>query len=237
MHKPKGTVETRGTPSGVRTQGRTPVAVAAEKSEAAALARQREQWAAIKRMFSNAEKGKWGRVLSEINKENINERDGRGRTLLMLAASQGEYVVAQKLVLSGSDVNLEDNYGRSALRYALRHDHPKVALLFKAHGANWKEDLYKVVDGGRALMVQAMRKTLGATDADIEEAEARCSKGRSSAMGRRVRRISGEANALQELTVMFQPEPANSAKVGHAQGTESPDAPKPKEKHTGFLGC
>ena len=189
-------------------------------------------------LFDVAKKGKWGTVMSEVTKDNINERDVRGMTLLMVAAEQGEYTIVQRLVRNGAHKNAIDNYEKSALTHALLNEHNKVAELLQELNTNWKFDLYVAVRDRRKVLVDLMREVLGATDEDVARAEAECDPERGPALSHMVRRIGGEANAQQDLTVALQPEEVGTARRHSSKVVEPGSAPTaPKKPHTGFRGC
>ncbi len=214
------------------------IAAAAER-----LAKQKKGGAAEKNektraLFDVAKEGKWGTVMSEVTKDNINERDVRGMTLLMVAAEQGEYAIVRRLVKNGAQKDATDDYEKSALTHALLNEHNKVAELLQELDTNWKFDLYVAVRDRRKMLVMTMKEVLGATDEDVARAEAECDPKRGPALSHRVQRVGGEANAQQDLTVALQPSRVGTARRDDSKVVEPGSAPTaPKKPHIGFRGC
>jgi ankyrin repeat protein/L-ascorbate metabolism protein UlaG (beta-lactamase superfamily) len=63
-----------------------------------------------------------------------------GRTMLHLAAINGDSVMAQLLLDHGAEVGPEDESGRTPLYYAVRYANPTVASLLKAQGATLPDE-------------------------------------------------------------------------------------------------
>jgi len=59
----------------------------------------------------------------------VNEKDGRGRTALLLAAVAGHKDVAELLISHGADVNLSNDYGWTPLHFAASRGHEDVAKI------------------------------------------------------------------------------------------------------------
>ena len=64
----------------------------------------------------------------------VNHRDNRGRTALMLNPDKD---VAKELLKAGADLNLEDNEGNTALHYALREYAESAARYLVKKGADY----------------------------------------------------------------------------------------------------
>lgn len=68
----------------------------------------------------------------------VNRRDSRGRTALIIAADENCYKDAIKqLVLAGADIDAADKSGRTALHYALRYGSQDVARYLIKKGADY----------------------------------------------------------------------------------------------------
>jgi ankyrin repeat protein len=61
----------------------------------------------------------------------VTDKDGRGETLLMSAASGGITETVKVLLAHGADVNAKDNAGRTALKYT---DHPECSAILSQYG-------------------------------------------------------------------------------------------------------
>lgn len=61
-------------------------------------------------------------------KEELDWRDGQGRTALMCAALRGDHKTALALKLAGADVTLTDPDGRKAVHLAALHGHGTVLV-------------------------------------------------------------------------------------------------------------
>ncbi|MBD3397732.1 hypothetical protein GF412_01215 [Candidatus Micrarchaeota archaeon] len=228
-------------PKGELSVHRNPVAAAAETFALRRRIRGRKE-KETREMFSAAKKKKWGTVLSRANRDNINERGPHGMTLLMEAASQGEYVVVQRLVQSGAYKRSEDDLGRTAIAHALLNSHNDVAKLINSLGASWERDLLLAVRDRRVMLVKSMQEALGVTQEDIDNAEAQCDPGRGPALGSAVRKVSGEALAQHELTVMFQPKGGAGAESKGSGPSPGENKGKKKPRDTvnyspGHHGC
>lgn len=66
-----------------------------------------------------------------LGDRSVDLRDDDGSTLLMIAAKQGNIVLAEYLITSGCDVELEDDNGKTAYDYAVKHGHTEIAELLK----------------------------------------------------------------------------------------------------------
>ena len=221
--------------------GKNPIAAVAEK-----FAKQKSGDAAEKNektraLFAAAKKGKWGTVMSEVNKDNINERDVRGMTLLMVAAEQGEYTLVHRLVRNGAHKNAIDDYERSALTHALLNGHSKVAKLIQDMDTNWKFDLYVAVRDRRKMLVMTMKEVLGATGEDIAAAEEKAKDEPERGLSRKTRRVSSTGMDVHELEIMFQSTGDTEKRVAE----KKPEETKGKSKgakggpdyNPGTLGC
>ena len=62
---------------------------------------------------------------------NLNARDDKGQTPLILAASRGHRAICSLLLLAGADPDLRDDTGHDALEIAVRCKHSEVAELLK----------------------------------------------------------------------------------------------------------
>jgi ankyrin repeat protein len=62
--------------------------------------------------------------------------EGSGRNLLHLATLKGYGDIATLLVDNGVDIDATDNFGKTALQYASKYGHKKIADLLKAKGAD-----------------------------------------------------------------------------------------------------
>lgn len=216
---------------------RNPVAAAAEAFEL----KRKIQWERVKKtkeIFSAAKEKKWGTALSMVNKNNINEHGPHGITLLMEAAAQGELAVMQRLVRNGAFKGAEDDFGRSAITHALLNSHPEAAKLLQKLGASWARDLYFAVRDRRVLLAKSIQETFGISDENVAELEFSMDPNRGPALGKGVEKISGEANALRELTVLFQPENIkNAAKLASSKVPEKTGDPLPGKTRVSFRGC
>lgn len=68
----------------------------------------------------------------------VNRRDNRGRTALIIAASEHCYKdTLKELVRAGADVNVADKDGKTALHYALRYGSQDVARYLVKKGADY----------------------------------------------------------------------------------------------------
>jgi len=65
----------------------------------------------------------------------VNARDTRGQTVLMVAAYYGHNALLSLLLERGADPNLSDARGETALTKALRHRHAEAARLLRGAGA------------------------------------------------------------------------------------------------------
>ncbi len=194
--------------TGNRNSGETgnPVIKAAKSVERSSRSVGEDRAKFMKLMFEGANKGKWHGVLSLVHPKSVNERDGHGRTLIMLAAAQGEMDAVEKLVDKGADVNLWDSCGRTALMHALRNEQHEVAKWLKENGADWKADLEVLVMDRRKMMIFSMIDVLGVTGDDVAEAEAKFDPKRGPALSHRVRRLIGsDSGAVMGLELLSVP--------------------------------
>lgn len=71
------------------------------------------------------------------NGADVDTRDSRGRSLLLLAITGKKAKIARILVASGADVNLQDQQLDSAFLYAGANGQTEFVKLFLAHGARF----------------------------------------------------------------------------------------------------
>jgi hypothetical protein len=91
----------------------------------------------------------------------LEARDEKGLTALMLAAKKGYADIVSALVKAGALVTLGDGYGATALFYAAKGGHVEVVKILLAHGAakgeeNFKELFVSAVFKGNNEMVKAL---------------------------------------------------------------------------------
>ena len=70
---------------------------------------------------------------------NINQKDEKGNTLLILAALHGHNTIVKNLLEKGADVNEKNNKGNTALHYAISQKYFSLADILTKFGA--KEDI------------------------------------------------------------------------------------------------
>jgi len=209
-----------------RQQGDGKTIVAAHKAlearNRANAAEKRELTSLRFRIAKSGDKENWKAVLLTLDEDCVNDRDIDGKTLIMVAAMQGNLDVVKKLAEFGAHKGLIDNYERSALAYAIRGGHSETAQwLFE--NTNWKHDLYLAV---RDKWVGGIRKfrELGATQEDVDAAEAKCDPNRGSPVAHRVRWIGDASEMVQELELLpvsRQKTPATPSKPPESGGEES----------------
>ena len=68
-----------------------------------------------------------------------NEKDDRGMTPLMTAASKGQTNIIQALLVRGADVNAANHKGMTSLMFASMEGKVDVVKLLVTHGANINE--------------------------------------------------------------------------------------------------
>lgn len=66
---------------------------------------------------------------------NLNLRDGRGNTILILAASYGNLELVQTLVKAGADLHIQNKDGKTALDVAIRNENTSVVNYLLANQA------------------------------------------------------------------------------------------------------
>jgi len=77
-----------------------------------------------------------GKAISFIEKSNdVNAKDGRGRSPLDYAAMAGSKEVAELLIAKGADINERERIGRTPLWWANRRGHKEIVELLRKHGA------------------------------------------------------------------------------------------------------
>lgn len=67
---------------------------------------------------------------------NIDEKDSRGASPLMVAAEEGHFETANALIDLGADVNSTDITGNTVAMIAERNGHVEILELLKSNGAN-----------------------------------------------------------------------------------------------------
>ncbi len=67
--------------------------------------------------------------------EFVDERGASGQTPLMAAAQLGDTKIIQLLIFNGADVNLKDDFGKSALQYAFENDSLNSFKILLENGA------------------------------------------------------------------------------------------------------
>jgi hypothetical protein len=218
---------------------KNPVAAANEALERMAWAKRQGRAGFMEVVFEGAREGKWSQVLSMVGRDLVNERDRRGRTLLMLAAMQGDRKAMEGLVEKGAFKSLVDDCERSALVHAMLGGKYAAARWLRESGVNWKGDLEIAVRDRRKLLVRGMIDVLGVTGDDIAEAEAKFDPKRGPALSSRVKRVRGsDAAAVRGLELLatddFKAEPgfdAGEYTKGKKAATEAERKP-----HTGYIG-
>ena len=68
--------------------------------------------------------------------DDVNARDDKGKTALVIAATNGQAEICQLLLAAGADVNARDENGNSALSWATHHEHTEIVNLLIHSGAN-----------------------------------------------------------------------------------------------------
>lgn len=76
------------------------------------------------------------RFLHHVEFEDINKRDLRGITPLMLAAELGYEDILVRLLFSEADINIIDNDGKTALFYAVKYNHYNIVRKLIDNGAD-----------------------------------------------------------------------------------------------------
>lgn len=216
----------------VPPSGRNPLAAARSTLEAADRASANKKAELRRLRFTKAESGKtsdWKIVIITVDDGCVNERDGYGRTLLMLAAAQGRLDTVKKLVEKGANMESIDNYERSALAYAIRGGHLEAAKWLFENTGSWKHDLRIAVRDKWVKGIMIFRK-LGATQKDVERAEAKCEAGPGSAVSHRVRRIDDTGGAVRGLELLAPPSQKPKSEA------EAAPPPEGKEKSVGRGG-
>ena len=219
------------------------IAHAAEQLRKQNLERSKAEYLKKCEMFAHAKKGEWGPVfgwLEEKKYNNINERDECGRTLIMIAAIKGNVEVGKRLASVDAHLNLVDGLERSALIYAFRHEQPEFAKFLQSAGAKWENDLGVALRDRHLLLIKDMKGVLGISDEQSRSIEATLDPNRGPALSHRLQNLSDEAEAQQELTVMFQSE--RTTKAASPRGESKPESSTPKDNskknyHPGTFGC
>lgn len=81
---------------------------------------------------------------SQLNKDNLNERDGAGNTLLMIASQKGYEDMVKSLVAAGADIDALNPAGHTALNLATYYGKNSVAkfLISKSADVNKTDDRF-----------------------------------------------------------------------------------------------
>ncbi|MBF0176911.1 MAG: ankyrin repeat domain-containing protein [Magnetococcales bacterium] len=74
------------------------------------------------------------RILLEPNQ--AHQQDFLGHTALIHAAEAGRVDLVEELIQRGAEINLRDQWGRTALSAALHNDHREIVTLLLKHGAD-----------------------------------------------------------------------------------------------------
>ena len=86
-----------------------------------------------------AYKGNAAKVSAALKRgANINAKDDKGQTALMLASSNGHAKVVGLLLQDGANPNAETSDGKTALIWAEHKGHKQVAKILVEHGAKRK---------------------------------------------------------------------------------------------------
>jgi len=218
------------------------IAHAAERLRKQNLKRSKAEYAEKREMFAHAKKGEWGPVFEWLESkeyQKINERDDHGKTLLMVAASEGNLKATADLMDKGAYSGLTDKYERSALIHALRNEHYEVARFLRGAGVKWESDLTTALRDGRVLLVKTMQTVLEISDGQVAAIEATLDPNRGPALSHRLEGLGEEADAQQELTVMFQSATIKeSATSALEKGADNASALTGQKKpFTSFRGC
>jgi len=216
------------------------VAAAAERLRQINFENAKMQKAKKQEIFGCAKKGDWEPAfdwLEERDYRNINERDECGRTLLMIAASNGAMEAAMSLVAEDAYLGLTDEFDRSALIYALRNEHYELAKFLKSAGVKWEVELATALRDRKALLVKTMQRVLEISDEQVAAIEATLDPERGPALSSRLKDIKDDASALQDLTVMFQPDSVKAEASGGDGGAEHSAGTRQKKSFTSFRGC
>ncbi len=100
--------------------------------------------------------------------EQINMKDFKAQTALMLAANDGEVSIVRRLLAGGADVDVQDYLGRTALHAAVTGDSPECVQLVLAEGPNIQNTtfvesqsaLHTAVRIGNVSVVSALAQAL-----------------------------------------------------------------------------
>jgi len=224
--------------SGVKGKARGSIAKAAKSAERREESAAQRKAGLMRVVFEIAKKGgreNWDLVVGNVEKEDVDTRDGHGRTLLMLAAMQGNMDSVKSLVEKGAYKSVIDECERSALMHAMLNGHHDVAKWLKEKGADWKADLEIAVRDRRKLLIYSMIEVLGVTGDDVAEAEAKFDPKRGPPVAHRVKGVGDDALAVMDLERMFTDHTVSkpAPKGGSSKGEEQ--APRKHEPIGEFI--
>jgi len=89
-------------------------------------------------IFDLARSGNLENLQSALTKDNLNLKDGKGYSPLMLAAYNGNFEATEFLLEMGADPNSSDNSGSTILMGASFKGHLEIVKLLVEKGANPK---------------------------------------------------------------------------------------------------
>lgn len=102
-------------------------------------------------------------------KSNVNVKDTKGRTPLMVAAAHGYVKAIKTLLAAGARLNAKDNDGNTALLICIKAGYPDSARALISYGINVNA---RNKDGETALMRAAYSELTGFGDPDCEHCDA-----------------------------------------------------------------
>ncbi|MCP4647925.1 MAG: hypothetical protein GY852_09380 [bacterium] len=208
---------------------RNPIAAAVERVKAredaqhamrgARAAKQRH----MAGIFGDAARGEWSAVLNKVDDNNVNEHGRLGKTLLMVAAEQGEIGAMEQLVRIGAFKQSTDDCDRDAVFYAMNSANEQAAILLVEMGAGWKHGLEAAVREGKYLLAGRF-EVFGATAKEIDALREKYPVPKKI-LSERVRGINDDSAAVTELEQMFTNHggmvSASSTKTAVAHGEEN----------------